>query len=71
MRRLLFIHLSPPEIESGSVIDIRNLFREFVQHCKYVDEVILLTNDTKLLDIKGSENKYIKLYFFPIYEVPL
>ena len=71
MRRLLFIHLSPPEIESGSVIDIRNLFREFVQHCKYVDEVILLTNDTKLLDIKGSENKYIKLYFLPIYEVPL
>ncbi len=71
MRRLLFIHLSPPEIESGGVVDIRNLFRELMQHCKYVDEVILLTNDTKLLDIKGSENKYIKLYFLPIYETPL
>jgi hypothetical protein len=71
MRRLLFIHLSPPDIESGAITDIRNLFRELVQHCKYVDEVILLTNDTKLLDIKVSESKYIKLYFLPVYEIPL
>jgi len=72
MYKLLFIHLSPPEIESGSVIDMRSLIKEFILRCKYVSEVILLTNDYKLLiDIKDVKKKYVRVIFLPLYENPL
>jgi hypothetical protein len=72
MYKLLFIHLSSPEIESGSVVDVRNLIREFVQHCSNVFEVILFTNDYKLLiDLKDKRSKYITILFLPLYENPL
>jgi hypothetical protein len=71
---IIFFHFAPPEIDSGSAVDSRNVIYELSDKCKHKYKLILITNDVKLLTklIKTNRHRNIyKIYFLPIFENPL
>jgi hypothetical protein len=72
---LAIIHLAPPNIDSGSVVDARGILLYMSEkHHDLCKTSILVTNDKKLLRLlaeKKSINSFDKIYYIPVNEAPL
>jgi hypothetical protein len=72
---LAIIHLAPPNIDSGGVVDARNiLLYASEKHHDFCKSSILITNDKKLLRFlieKKSVHFFGRIYYIPVNEAPL
>jgi len=72
-RRLAIFHFASPKIDSGSVVDSRKLIESLADKCCSIYELLLFTNDLKLINslIKSNKHGAFEIYFLPIFENPL
>ena len=72
-RRIAIFHFAPPKIDSGGVVDSRKLIESLADKCCSIYELLLFTNDLKLINllIKSNKHKAFEIYFLPIFENPL
>ena len=72
---LIIIHLAPPNIDSGSALDARNILLYMSEkHRELCESTILITNDKKLLGYlvkKKNICSFKKICYIPIEEIPL
>ena len=75
IRRVVFVHLAPPNIDSGSVVDARNILENLANECKTIcSDSVIITNDRKLIEHligNRTHTEFSEILYIPVPESPL